>query len=95
MPNERLSSNKKVTKNAVREMDNSYYESSTSVANGGGDLEMLDQELEELQITIESFGFPDCGNLRSTKKKDVRMRMKCFQAMIKQRQKDLKFKSSF
>lgn len=39
-----------------------------------------------------TFGFPDCGNLRSTKKKDLRQRIKCMAAMLKQRQKDLEFR---
>ena len=69
----------------ITDNSNSYYESASGAGTNGGDLEMLDNELEELQIMIESFGFPDCGNLRSTKKKDVRLRMKCLQAMMKQR----------
>jgi hypothetical protein len=30
-----------------------------------------------------SLGFPDCGNLRSTKRKDVKMRVRVLQAMVK------------
>ena len=42
-----------------------------------------------------SLGFPDCGNLRSTKRKDVKLRIRVLQAMVKQRKKDLEFKNSF
>jgi len=30
-----------------------------------------------------SLGFPDCGNLRSTKRKDVKLRIRVLQAMVK------------
>ena len=49
-----------------------------SLLNMPDDLEQLDQILESLSIEIQSFGLPDCGNLRSTKRKDVKMRIKCF-----------------
>ena len=39
-----------------------------------------------------SSGFPDCGNLRSTKKKDVKQRIRCIEAMLKQRQRDMDFR---
>ena len=64
---------------------------------GGGlpqDLEQLDNILEQLSIEIQACGFPDCGNLRSTKRKDVRQRVKCLQTMLRQRQKDIDFRSS-
>ena len=56
MPNEssnsKSKSNKKVVpKSTLNEMDNSYYESASGAANvsaANGDLEMLDNELEEL-----------------------------------------------
>ena len=41
------------------------------------DLDQLDRILEQLSIELISCGVPDCGNLRSTKRKDVRMRIKC------------------
>lgn len=47
------------------------------------DLEQLDKEIEDLSINIEAFGFPDCGNLRSTTRKDIKMRMRCLKAMLK------------
>lgn len=49
--------------------------------------------MEELQINIVAFGFPDCGNLRSTKRKDIKMRIKCMQQMLKQRKKDFEFRN--
>ena len=58
-------------------------------------LEHIDKEIEDLCINIEAFGFPDCGNLRSTTRKDIKLRIKCFKTMLKQRQKDLDFKNSF
>ena len=56
------------------------------------DLEQLDQILENLSIEIQSCGFPDCGNLRSTKRKDVHKRIKCFYVMLKHRKRDLDFR---
>lgn len=47
------------------------------------DLEELDEILENLQIELQSCGFPDCGNLRSTKRKDVRSRINCLKACIR------------
>lgn len=35
---------------------------------------------------------PDCGNLRSTKRKDVRQRIKCLQALLRQRKIDQEFR---
>ena len=46
-------------------------------------------------MDLQSFGFPECGNLRSTKKKDVKMRIKSFQVLLKQRKKDLDFRNNF
>jgi len=43
----------------------------------GNDLEQLDQILEQLSFDIQAMGLPDCGNLRSTKRKDVKLRVKC------------------
>lgn len=43
-------------------------------------------------MNLQSYGFPDCGNLRSTKRKDVRSRLNCIQLMLKQRIKDLQFR---
>ena len=57
------------------------------------DNEQLDKVMEELQINIVAFGFPDCGNLRSTKRKDIKMRIKCMQQMLKQRKKDFEFRN--
>ena len=56
------------------------------------DLEQMDQILETLSIEIQALGFPDCGNLRSTKRKDVKLRIKCFQAMLKHRKRDLEYR---
>ena len=68
---------------------------SNTIAGGGlpTDLDQLDSVLEQLSIEIQSCGFPDCGNLRSTKRKDVRFRVKCLQAMLRQRKKDIDFRS--
>jgi len=59
------------------------------------DLEMIDKVCTSLSAELQSFGFPDCGNLRSTKKKDVKMRIKAYQMLLRQRRKDLDFRSSF
>lgn len=63
-----------------------------SINNLPDDLEQLDQMLENLSIEIQALGFPDCGNLRSTKRKDVIKRIKCFQAMLKHRKRDLEYR---
>jgi|TARA_B110000285_G_C15038583_1_gene570623 hypothetical protein len=41
-----------------------------------------------------SYGIPDFGNIRSTKRKDVRLRIKCIQALLLQHKKDLEFRQS-
>jgi hypothetical protein len=43
----------------------------------------MDNAIEKVKINIISYGFPDPGNLRSSKKKDVRMRIKTIVAMLK------------
>jgi len=55
-------------------------------------IEQIDQIQELLSMNLQSYGFPDCGNLRSTKRKDVRCRLNCIQAMLKQRIKDIQFR---
>lgn len=55
-------------------------------------LEQIDQAQELLSMNLQTHGFPDCGNLRSTKRRDVRLRLNCLQAMMKQRIKDLEFR---
>ena len=42
------------------------------------DIEQMDRMIEQISMELQSFGFPECGNLRSTKKKDVKMRIKSF-----------------
>lgn len=59
------------------------------------DLEQMDRLIEQISLDLQSFGFPDCGNLRSTKKKDVKMRIKSFQTLLRQRRKDLEFRNGF
>lgn len=55
----------------------------------------MDRLIEEISLELQSFGFPDCGNLRSTKKKDVKMRIKAYQTLLRQRRKDLEFRNGF
>lgn len=35
---------------------------------------------------------PDPGNLRSSKKRDIRQRLKCLQTLVSQKEYDLKFR---
>ena len=51
--------------------------------------------VEKIRIHIASFGFPDPGNIRSSKKKDVKLTLKCFSSMLKQRQRDLDFREKY
>lgn len=55
----------------------------------------MDRLIEQISMDLQSFGFPDCGNLRSTKKKDVKMRIRAYQTLLKQRRKDLEFRNGF
>ena len=59
------------------------------------DIEQMDRTIEQIAMELQTFGFPDCGNLRSTKKKDVKMRIKTFQILLRQRKKDLEFRNGF
>jgi len=55
----------------------------------------LDQIIEKIAFHVVSFGFPHPGNLRSSKKKDTKLRLKCISAMLKQRQRDLDFRDRY
>ena len=55
-------------------------------------IDKIDQLQELLGIDLASYGFPDCGNLRSTKKKDVKMRLICFQALLKEHIRSIEFR---
>ena len=43
----------------------------------------LDQAVEKIRYNIISLGFPDPGNLKSSKKKDTKERIRCMASMIK------------
>jgi hypothetical protein len=58
----------------------------------GDQPDMIEKALNKLKFHLMTFGLPDCGNMRSIKKKDLRLRIKCMAAMLKQRQKDLEFR---
>ncbi|CDW89511.1 UNKNOWN [Stylonychia lemnae] len=66
---------------------------------GSQNNETADDELDSAIIKITdhlaSFGFPDPGNLRSNKKKDVRKRIKCLVQLLKQRQRDLDYRQQY
>lgn len=48
----------------------------------------LDMQIEELTTQLQLSSVPNPGNLRSSKRKDVRMRVRCIQALLQQRAKD-------
>lgn len=54
----------------------------------------LDLQIEDLSAQIMLSSLPNPGNLRSSKKKDVKMRLRCLNAMLQQRQKDMQFRES-
>jgi hypothetical protein len=66
---------------------------SARLVEGEGD--ELDNAIQKLRFHVSSFGFPDFGGLRSSKKKDVRQRIKCMAAMLKQRQKDIEYRQQY
>lgn len=43
-------------------------------------------------MNLAQSGMPDCGNLRSTKKADVKQRIKCIQALLRQARADQEFR---
>jgi hypothetical protein len=45
----------------------------------------IDRAIIKLKYHLLSFGYPDPGNLRSHKKKDIKLRLKCLAALLKQR----------
>lgn len=51
--------------------------------HASANVEQFDQIQELLQMNLAQNNLPDCGNLRSTKRKDVRQRIKCLQALLK------------
>lgn len=40
-------------------------------------VDQIDQIQDLLNINLANYGFGECGNLRSTKRKDVRLRIQC------------------
>ena len=49
------------------------------------DEEQLQNQCNQMRYNITALNLPDPGNLRTNKKKDVRARLKCLNALIKQR----------
>lgn len=47
--------------------------------------DQLTQACNNLKFHLASFGYSDIGNLRSSKKKDVRLRLKVINGLLKQR----------
>ena len=56
-----------------------------SMRSGMGtlDTETIDQMNDLLNMNLLAVGLPECGNIRSTKRKDVRARIMCLQTMLK------------
>ena len=48
----------------------------------------MDIAIEELTTQLQLCNLPNPGNLRSSKRKDVKMRVRCIQALFKQRLRD-------
>lgn len=59
-----------------------------------GSKRSLEQTISYLNTMLVSVGFPEAGNLKSSKAKEIKVTLKCFSEIIKQRQADLDFKSS-
>ncbi|TNV80114.1 hypothetical protein FGO68_gene13387 [Halteria grandinella] len=57
--------------------------------------DLLTKACQRMKFQITSFNLPDPGNLRSSKKKDVRLRLKCLNAMLRQREKDVEYRSQY
>ena len=45
----------------------------------------LDGLIEKLKLQVVTMGFPDPGNLKSIKRKDVKQRIRCIAALMNQR----------
>lgn len=43
---------------------------------------------------VVAYGFPDPGNLRSKSTKEIKKAVKCFSAMLQQRENDMRFRKS-
>jgi hypothetical protein len=50
-----------------------------------GEEDQLQTYCDQLRAHITSLNYPDPGNLRTNKKKDVRARLKCLGILLKQR----------
>ncbi len=57
-------------------------------------VEAIDQMQELLQLNLKQNDLPECGNLRSTKRKDVMQRIKCIQELLKMHRQSLDFKKT-
>eukprot|EP00347_Sterkiella_histriomuscorum_P018424 403345562 len=62
--------------------------------NGDQNEDLIDRAITKLKYHLLSFGYPDPGNMRSNKKKDIKLRIKCMAAILKQRQKDLDYRQN-
>lgn len=52
----------------------------------------MERAIKKLKFHLGTFGFPEPGNLRSSKRKEVKLRIKCFTTMLKQREKDIEYR---
>jgi hypothetical protein len=56
--------------------------------------DQLDEVIQKLQIMAVGYGFPEPGNLRSKNKKEIKSTIKCFSAMLQQRENDIRFQKT-
>ena len=55
----------------------------------------IDRAIKKVKFHIMTFGYPDPGNLKSSKRKEIKLRIKCMAAMLKQREKDIEYRQQF
>ena len=79
----------------MQEVEDEDEEDYNHNSNSKKDVDQLEQALDKIKYHIISYGFPDPGNIRSSKRKDTRQRLKTFAAMLKQRQKDMQVIDGF
>ena len=61
------------------------YGTASAELQPNGDEDQLQTQCDQLRAHLISMNYPDPGNLRANKKKDVRARLKCLGILLKQR----------
>lgn len=63
-------------------------------AQGLSENELLEQQLISVQAELSNAGFIACGDLKSTKRKDIKARLRCIKELLKTRRRDESYRAT-